>query len=651
MSTKEEILSGLSSEQKEAVINYNGKTSLEAIPGSGKTRTLVTRCQYMVKDGVRPSRILVFTFTKKAANELKERIQAAIGSDADKMTICTYHSFCGKILRRFPEYFGRTKNFSIYDEDEKKSLLKKIQSKFKQANENVKVTMSFISNFKMKGLTPKDVMSNTTLSPYEKIAGMIYEVYEKELEKRNAVDFDDLPFYAYKLTSTNKEVLDYIATRYDYILSDENQDANKQNMDFILLLGSRSHNIFVVGDTDQSIYGFRGADVDNVIRTYKKQDFTIRYLSTNYRSTQNIVNAANFVISNNKSRLEKRLVSLNESGSKIKYVKCLDQVQEAAYIANKIKILKNSSDKNYKDFAVLTRLQDQTMVLEKEFLKQHIPYQLKGIVPFFSRAEIKDILSYLKLAYNTKDLNAFERVINVPKRGIGEATKQKILLSDYSIDDIINTRAVISKLGISVKARKGFAEFIKIISDIQKFIKEQKNVCEILTYVINATGYEDYLNEQVDVPGTLVQKQCNLTTLQQLGATYDNNIEDFMNNAYLGNDNETVNDDGSKTEEDVDAVNIMTIHSSKGLEFNTVFICDCTDSYLPFFKSHQDPVRVEEERRLFYVAMTRAKKELYFMFPFRTTRKNGNHDLSVESRFLQEIPEKFLEKLLIKAKA
>ena len=649
MTTKQEILKGLNQEQRDAVINYHGKTSLEAIPGSGKTHTLVARCQYMIKDGIKPSRILVFTFTKKAAQELKERITSAIGPDADKMTVCTYHSFCGKILRKFPEYTGRTRNFSIYDEDEKVALVKKIQKNFTQAPENVRTTLSYISNFKAQGLTPQEALRKESVSSFEKVSAMIYSVYAKELEKRNAFDFDDLPFFAYKLTSTNKEILDAITSKYDYILSDENQDANKQNMDFILLLGSRTNNIFVVGDTDQSIYGFRGADVDNVIKTYKKQEFNMKFLSTNYRSTQMIVGAADYVIKNNTSRVDKELKSNNENGNKIKYIKCLDQTQESSYIAQKIiNMKKQNSNLKYSDFAVLTRLQSQTRLIESEMLKNHIPYKLKGMVPFFARTEIKDILAYLKLAYNNKDVTAFERIINVPKRGLGDVTKEKILLSNHSLNDIINNKADLKSLGITPRARKRFTEFLNILNNLKDMIAKEISINEMIYYIINTTEYENYLEKECNVDGTFTQKKTNLRTLQELSRTWNSDIEDFLNNAYLGEDSIVVNSDGNETNEDKNCVNIMTIHSSKGLEFENVFICDCTDNYIPFVLSHNDPSKIEEERRLFYVAMTRAKHNLFLMFPSYTIRRDGNRDTSSESRFVREIPKKYLEKMMVR---
>lgn len=656
MTTKEEILAPLNEEQKYAVVNYNGRMSLESTSGSGKSFTLVSRCQYMVKEGIKPSRILVFTFTKKAANELKTRISAAIGTDADKMTICTYHSFCGKILRKFPEYTGRTRNFTIYDEDEKNAILRKLQASFKQAPAKLGVIASFISDFKTRGLSPSSALSEQITSPYGRVCALIYDAYQKELEKRNAFDFDDLPFYAYKLVSNSKEVLDYVTNQYDYILSDENQDANKQNMDFIMLLGSKSNNIFVVGDTDQSIYGFRGADVDNVIKTYKEQDFNIRFLSTNYRCTRNIVDASGAVIANNSNRIVKALKTNNEDGAKIKYVRCFDQSQEASYIIKKIKkMIEDDPSSTYSDYAILTRLQNETSILEAACLQERVPYKLKGVVPFYSRAEIKDILGYLKFAYNPKDAVAFERVINVPKRGIGKSSIEKIILSKYKLDDIISNKNLVKELRLPAKSRLGLEEFLDIISSLQTMIQEKRNIDEMISFVINNTKYYDYLKEYIDIPGTLNLKKTCISQLISISKVWGNNFEEFLANAYLGDNTVAIDKDGNQSatnQEEVEdnsvGINIMTIHSSKGLEFKTVFIFDVTDNHVPFILSHNNLKQIEEERRLFFVAMTRAKKNLFLMYPRYTARRDGIRDTSLESRFVKEIPSCFLEKISIK---
>ena len=634
MTTKAEILERLNEEQKEAVINYNGKIALESAAGSGKTRVLVSRIQYMIKDGIRPSKILAFTFTKKAANELKERVANAIGPDADKVTICTYHSFCGRILRLFPEYAGRNRNFSIYDEDEKKKILDPIIKKFSNAP-NYSMVCSYISEFKLANLTPKQAQIQKRDTSYGRTCSLIYEAYEKELKKRNAFDFDDLPFFAYRITKNNPEVQEFVTKMYDYILSDENQDSNKQNLDFILLLGSRNNNIFVVGDTDQSIYGFRGADINNVLNTYKLEKFNIKYLSTNYRSSETIVDAAAAVISHNKARLTKTFKSKAGPGPKIKFGKYLTTRSEAMDIANEIIRLHNSG-KAYKDIAILARIQSQTRVFEEIFLHKHIPFKLRGLVPFYSRTEIKDVLSYIKAAYNPNDLNAFERSVNLPKRGIGNAYKDKLLLSLSSINDIMEP-GFIDTFPLSAKAKKGVREYAAIISHIQEMIKDNLPVADMIIYVMNTVGYVNYLEKEVKIMGTFQEKTENLNELIRLSYTYSS-LEDFLNNAIFDDDVKINNPDLDNT----DCVNVMTMHSSKGLEFDTVFLVGITDSKIPHIYSQQNDIGIEEERRLFYVAMTRAKQNLYITYPEHSTDIRNTVRSEKPSRFIKEIPVKYL---------
>ena len=648
MATKAEILENLSQEQVDAVINYSGKIALEALPGAGKTATMVSRCQYMIKDGVPPSKILVFTFTKKAAEELYNRIYSAVGPDADKMTIGTYHSFCGRLLRIFPEYAARNRNFSIYDEDDKKSVLDKIVKGFTQAP-SYSVVSKIIGEFKLQNLSPDDALIQKNDTSINRVCARIYQIYENEMRKRNAFDFDDLPFWAYRITKMNNEVSEYISKKYDYILSDENQDANKQNLDFILMLGAKNQNILVVGDTDQSIYGFRGADIENVINTYKKNNFNIKFLSTNYRSTETIVRAADCVISNNKNRITKESNTINEIGDKIKIVKCNDQNIEADYIVKKIKeLVKDDETLQYGDIAILSRLQAQTRIFEEKFLKEKIPYKLKGIIPFFSRAEIKDILAYIKLVYNPNDLSAFLRIINVPKRGIGKASLDKVLLSTTLFDDIMNNEEHIKVMkSIPRKARQGFDDFFKVIKKLKSMIDDKKQVFEILTYIRNVINYDNYLYDQyAQVPGVYNDKIANLNELISLSYSFDNNLEDFLNNAYLGNDSVNVDKDGSSTGPDNNNfVNVMTIHGAKGLEYKIVFICGANDNLIPFFRSHDSDSAVEEERRLFYVAMTRAKKLLYITHTSKVMDVRGSETRSIVSRFVNEIPDNYSEKL------
>jgi len=641
MTTKADILKNLSEEQRDVVINYNGRTNLEAIPGSGKTFTMVARCQYMIKDGVKPSRILVFTFTKKAAEELYNRLHDTIGSDADKMTISTYHSFCGKLLRLFPEYTGRTRNFSIFDEDDKKQVLKKIIARgWTNLPREYKEIVNYISNFKKDNLSPSEAMIHRTETSYEKTCAKIYKAYEEEIRKQNAFDFDDLTYFAYRISKMNLEVHKYITERYDYVLSDENQDANKQNMDFILTLGSKNNNIFVVGDTDQSIYGFRGADVQYVMDIYKVKDFTTKFLSTNYRSTKTIVNAANSLITNNKARIKKDSKTINSMGDPVNIIACEDNMMEADYIATTIKqIKKQNKNLKYEDFAILCRLQAQTRILEEVFLRNRIPFKLKGVIPFFHRSEIKDLLAYLKIAYNPQDLTAFERVANIPKRNIGAASLEKLLLSIKSINDIIDPTGPVKKLALKRKTKIGLENFIKVIQTLKNMVDQNAKVPEMLIYLKNAINYEDYLKETSKILGSDNEKINNIEELIRLSYSYVD-LEDFLNNAVLGDNTTSTNEKGEVTK-DVDCVNIMTMHGAKGLEFDTVFLYGCSDNNNPFRLAHNSKYDIEEERRLFYVAMTRAKKSLHITYPERATSREGKIYNCYCSRFIDEISKEY----------
>lgn len=640
MATKSEILAPLNDEQKDAVQNYNGKIQLEAVPGSGKTKSIVSRCQYMITDHIKASKILVFTFTKRAAEELRTRIRKAVGTDADKMTICTYHSFCCKILRKFPGYINRTKCFSIYDDDDKDKILGPIvKSYFKGVGVEpmpLSTVKNYISRFKMRGLSPSEAKASDIKTSFEKAAVFIYESYMKEMEKVNALDFDDLPFFAYRILNAYPEVLDYVTGLYEYIISDENQDSNKQNLAFILLVGSKSKNIMLVGDSDQSIYKFRGSDVANVISVSKKEGFQKKCLKKNYRSTQTIVDASMEVIKNNKMRIPKATTTDNPAGEKITVIKFKNDICEAIWIAKQIESMKTESN-NYKDFAILCRTGYQTKVLEQAFLRCHVPFNIKGSVPFYCRTEVKDLLSYLKYSYNSSDLISLQRIINIPKRGIGKVSENKLLevLPKTAMNDIITSKEMLKKVCANKKAQANLIAFGNIISVLQQMISDNRSISDMLNYVIDTIDYKEYLSREYKVDETYQDKLSNVLELVTLSSTYKS-LEDFLNNAVL-------DDPASEDKEELqkkDGVDIMTMHSAKGLEYPVVFIFGATDSSIPFFRSHDNEQDIEEERRLFYVAMTRAEKELCISYS-QSISLHGKEVLQQHSRFIDEIPEQY----------
>ena len=645
MATKAEILQGLNDQQKDVVTNYNGKISLEAIPGSGKTFTMVSTIQYMLKDGVLPSRILAFTFTRKAANELRERVRAAVGVDVDKVMICTYHSFCGRLLRGCASYVGRTSTFSIYDEDDKKKVLDEI---IKQYFKNMGLSAmkyglvaSYISKFKLDNLSPAEVKLYRTGSSYERACGFIYEAYENKMKEMNAFDFDDLPFFAYRIVKSNPEVLEAVVNRFDYIMSDENQDSNRQNLDFILLLGSKAQNIIMVGDTDQSIYKFRGADVENVINVIEREGFTTKFLSTNYRSTQVIVRAADSVIKNNKNRITKDSDTINEYGEKIDVVYTHNNATESEYICKKIQaLMEKDTSLRYSDFCVLARTQHQIGRLEEQFLLSHIPFRSKGQVPFYCRAEIKDILAYLKFAYNEHDLVSLARIINVPKRGIGPAALKNLLeqLQNNKLSDIIGCDSMGANYKHFTKKQQiSLRDFIKLVDELKNLISNNSKPADVVNCIVNNINYKEHLKSTVKVAETLEEKLTNIEQLKLIAATYDS-IEAFLTNATL---------DEPELELEKDALNkvsLMTMHSSKGLEFKVVFIAGAHDESVPFVKSHDNPDAIQEERRLMYVSMTRAEKKLIITCPRVITGQLEIQKTVVPSRFLKEIPEDYIAK-------
>lgn len=602
---------------------------------------MVATIQYMLKDGVPPSKILAFTFTKKAASELKERVRKAAGADADKVMICTYHSFCGKVLRGCAEYAGREANFTIYDEDDKKKVLSEVIRSFAKTNKCVPVkyatAASYISRFKIDNLSPSEARKYRSDTSYGKASALIYEKYEEKMRQLNAFDFDDLPFFAYRIVKANPEILEAISSRFEYVLSDENQDSNRQNMSFILLLGSRSHNIMVVGDTDQSIYGFRGSDVKNIISVVKNEGFKTKYLSTNFRSTSNIVNAASCVIRNNKNRIEKSIGTANGEGDSVELVSVSDTACQAGYVAKKIRQLVSGDEKRkYGDICVLSRTQNQLAEIEEALLLEHVPYSSRYMVPFYSRSEIKDILSYLKFAFNGSDALAFARAASTPKRGIGDSSCEKIInyLPGLKIYDIISDSDEVAKLRLPAKAAQGLKELSRIIGKVRSKIEEGAPPESVVRYIVEETGYEEHLKKAVENEDTLRMKIDNIAKLSCLAATFSS-VSELLTNATFENPEE-------KEEGAGDAVSIMTMHSSKGLEFPVVFIINVEDDSIPFVFSHKSADSVEEERRLFYVACTRAKEKLFLVYPRIICSHYGGPKQAPLSRFVREIPKNYL---------
>ena len=639
MATKEEILAALNEEQRQAVVDYEGSMAVEAGPGSGKTRTIVARCQYMILDGVRPGSILVFTFTKKAANELRDRIGAAVGEhDAKAMMISTYHSFCGRLLRHFAEHVGRNRNFTIYDEDDKRGVLEPICKKY----HNFKYTQAceLISRFKEDCITSSQAEQEQYTDSFKAVAAHIYKEYDKVMARCNAFDFDDLIFRACLLLRNSKEAQDFVHKKYKYIISDEGQDFANSDLEIALRLRGDGGNLCIVLDSDQSIYGFRGARMNEVLRAVSAADFKRIYLKTNYRSTQTIVKASLGVIKHNVVRADKELNTHNEEGTPVQLIHSDSDTAESRDLALRIRNLHEVQGIPYNDMAILCRVQRSTRALEDALLERSIPYRLKGMAPFYARREVKDIVAFLRLLVNPQDMEAYRRIVNIPKHNVGSVTVEKILTKarqNPSTYDIINTY---KDMQIAYKARLGLEEFEENFQKIKDYMKPGTDLGNLITYIIQTVQYKRFLESEYELSNVVEERMWNLEELAAISSAYTS-IEEFMQNFVIDPDQRTV--EGLTEEENTDAVNIMTMHSSKGLEVRTVVLYIVNEGVIRHALSSDTPQGIEEERRLFYVAMTRAKKELYIAYS--DVRKQSSYKVvrSQPSRFIDEIPSAYIE--------
>lgn len=649
MRSKEEILHSLTEEQQQPTIYYKGLIAVVAGPGSGKTHSLCSRTEYMIADGVPASAILLFTFTRKAAEEMRTRLHNRIGDTANKITICTYHSFCAKLLRKHAALFGWDTNFSIYDEQEKISVLTKIIKEDKTSTIYKKVEPSgvsaYISKCKDKMISPAKAAECADNS-WDRSMANYYKLYEQELKKQNAYDFDDLTYFGFKLIKEYPEIAEEISTKYQYITADEAQDSSKRDIDFIFMLGQVHQNICLVGDEAQAIYGFRGADVDYVVNQIAEKDMRIYNLNRNFRSTETIVDASSAVIDNNNSPLQKDLYSKNGKGEKINWWHCVDPWQESVFTVKTIKFLHERKGYSYNDIAVLMRLNSQSRILEELLMKFKIPYRIIGNVSFYNRMEIRDVISYLRIAYNMYDAQAFERSVNVPRRGVGEKTISRIeelLFSSSEKYDTIHTDNLISicetfRNTFNAKTNKGLKEYVETIQYIQKMRDQNIPPAVILKKVIEKIKYEDYLrsiNPKDAKTEESIQRIANLQELISVAEHYDT-FDEFMQNILVSTDEMSVTEEESNE----GYVSIITMHAAKGMEWKAVIIISANETICPHRFAIQD-ANIPEERRLFYVAMTRAKENL-FIFSHRQETKGGVCKYIEPSRFVQEIPNRYV---------
>ncbi len=622
-------LENLNKEQKEAVLYNEGPLLILAGAGSGKTKVLTTKIAYLIKElNISPWEILAITFTNKAALEMRERVDKMIGSIAKDIQISTFHSFGLKILRENYERLDYSKNFVIMDSDDSLTIVKKILKSLNYDPKiyNPKAIRNKISNCKNELLSPKDY-ERYIASDYEKVIDEVYYKYEDKLKQNNAVDFDDLLLLPIILFRKYPAVLQKYQERYKYILIDEYQDTNEAQYILSKMISASYKNICVVGDADQAIYGFRGANYKNILNFEKDYPNALSIkLEQNYRSTKNILDAANCVIKNNEQRKEKNLWSTKGDGDKITYYRAYDEKDESHYTAMEIKKLLDTG-KDASDIAVLYRTNAQSRVIEEELLKQNIPYRIVGGFSFYQRKEIKDLLAYLKLIYNPKDDVSLLRVINTPKRGIGLKTIENLTKIADSKD--ISLFEAIEE-GKELK-------FKNLILSLQK-VSETVTLTELIDKVLDSTEMKKELENEKSIESEI--RLENLEEFKSITKAFEERIglvslEDFLYEVSLVNDKDEYKDTRNK-------VSLMTIHAVKGLEYDIVFVLGLEEGIFPHLNSLMSNSETEEERRLCYVAITRAKDKLYLLNARRRTLF-GKEGINPPSRFLSEIDEGLIE--------
>lgn len=641
------LLNGMNDRQAEAVQTTEGPLLIMAGAGSGKTRVLTHRIAYLIDEKlVNPWNILAITFTNKAAREMKERAYSLNPATQDCL-IATFHSMCVRILRRDADHIGYNRNFTIVDPGEQRTLMKRIlkQLNLDPKKWNERTILGTISNAK-NDLIDDVAYAAQAGDMYTQIVAQCYTAYQKELRQSESVDFDDLIMLTLRLFDQNPDVLTYYQQKFQYIHVDEYQDTNHAQYQLVKLLASRFKNICVVGDADQSIYGWRGADMQNILdfeKDYPKAKVVL--LEENYRSTKTILQAANEVIKNNKNRRPKNLWTQNADGEQIVYYRADDELDEAVFVARTIDELSRSQNFLHKDFAVLYRTNAQSRTIEEALLKSNIPYTMVGGTKFYSRKEIRDIIAYLNLIANLSDNISFERIINEPKRGIGLGTVEKIRdFANLQNMSMLDVSANIMLSGIKGKAAQSIWDFANMMLDLREQL-DHLSITELVESVLEKTGYVDILNAQATLESKArvenieeflsVTKNFDDTTDVTEEETGLDKLSRFLNDLALIADT----DSGSQ---ETSEVTLMTLHAAKGLEFPVVFLIGMEENVFPLSRATEDPDELEEERRLAYVGITRAEKILYL------TNANsrllfGRTNYNRPTRFINEISSDLLE--------
>ena len=637
------ILDTLNDRQCEAVNHTEGPLLITAGAGSGKTKVLTCRIAHLLELGVSPYRILAITFTNKAAKEMKERVQNLVGAQADSIWLSTFHSFCAKLLRfEIDGFHGYTRNFTIYDSSDQlvliKDCLKKLNLDDKQFTpRSVLATISAAKNVLMDA----KAFARQAEDFFQQKVSEAYELYQAKLKENNALDFDDLLFLAVRLLEEKDDVREKYQERFQYVLVDEYQDTNHAQYALTKILAAQWRNICVVGDADQSIYAWRGADIRNII------DFTRDYpdaasikLEQNYRSTKTILNAANAVIDNNESRPRKTLWTENPSGNKVIHYQAQTEHDEADYIAGAIYNRHEISHEPYGDMAILIRTNAQSRVLEEKLMRYAIPYTMVGGTKFYDRKEIKDVLAYLRLLYNPEDSLSLTRIINVPKRNIGATTMEKV--AAYAEGEGISLFEALSSpdaIPVTKRAQTSLENFAAMIFDLLNDI-DGMDVLSLIEKVIKDTGYGEMLDKDAEHDPQGESRKENVGEFLSVAKDYmdsnpDGNLQDFVENVALVSDVDDFESSDSK-------VTLMTLHSAKGLEFPVVFLAGLDEGLFPHSRTLMDPEQIEEERRLAYVGITRAERQLYVTNAITRTMY-GRVSAYMPSRFLGEIPPELVE--------
>ena len=633
---------GLNPQQAEAVINTEGPMLIMAGAGSGKTKVLTCRVANLLQKGVRPYRILAITFTNKAAAEMRERVNNMSGPAAKDVWLFTFHAFCARFLRmEIDKLAGYGGNFAIYDTADSQNLIKQILKEMNLDDKRFQPSgiLSRISNAK-NALQDAVAFARQAGDFYEQKVADIYSRYEQKLQLNNALDFDDLLMLSIKLLQENKEVREKYQDRFDYLLVDEYQDTNHAQYLLTKFLAAKHRNICVVGDADQSIYGWRGADIQNILDFEKDYpDTKVIKLEQNYRSTQIILDAANAVIENNTGRKPKNLWTENKSGADIIYFQAVDERDEARFVIEQLQNLQRTENKKLGDMAILYRTNTQSRIFEEMLIKSGISYNMVGGLKFYERKEIKDIIAYLRVIFNPADSLSLLRIINVPKRGIGDASLAKIqayaAANNVSLFEAVSNAAAIDGLS---------SRFVSKLDDLAGIIFELMNLAseapveDLIDRVLRDTGYlEELENERTPQAQSRIDNLHELISVAQefAASEEENNLENFLAHVALVSD---IDD----TELGEDAITLMTLHSSKGLEFPVVFLVGMEEGLFPHARTLMDETEIEEERRLCYVGITRAKEKL-FLSSTKMRTIYGNTVTYPPSRFLQEIPARLVK--------